>query len=160
MTTVARCPVCDRQIPARDRTRGGRKARYCSGACKAKAYRDRQQAGELPAMDPARLSPSARHARAVEIRQQVSELAGALADTASGQQALCASPGATGHASPAAAAQPLRRLVTELAALAAAATVTKRRSPHRRRHRPVWLGRFALDLALAQINNVKVTFRS
>jgi hypothetical protein len=32
-------------MPDRDRSRGGRRARYCSGACKAKAYRDRQQAG-------------------------------------------------------------------------------------------------------------------
>ncbi len=126
MTTTARCPVCDGQMPARDRSRGGRKARYCSDACKARAYRARQQAGELPPAGPAPLPPSARHARAVEIRQQVSELAGALADTASGQQALFAPPGAALRARPAEADRILHRLITELAALATAAAVTKR----------------------------------
>ncbi len=126
MTTAARCPVCDGQIPARDRSHGGRKARYCSDACKAKAYRARRQSGELRPADPAPLPPSARHARAIEIRQQVSELAGALADTASGQQALFAPPGAARRARPAETARILHRLITELAALATAATVTKR----------------------------------
>jgi hypothetical protein len=126
VTTAGRCPVCDGQIPARDRTRGGRRLRYCSNACKAKAYRVRQQVGESPAADPAPLPPAARHARAVEIRQQVSELAGALADAASGQQALFPSPGAALPTRPAETARALHRLITELAALATAATVTKR----------------------------------
>jgi hypothetical protein len=125
VSTADRCPVCDGQMPARDRARGGRKARYCSGACKAKAYRDRQQAGDSPGADTPPLTAAARHARAVEIRHQVSELAGILADTASGQQALFASPGTARRARPADTARTLHRLVSELAALAAA-TVTKR----------------------------------
>jgi hypothetical protein len=52
-------------------------------------------------------------------------LAGALADTASGQQALFASPGAA-RARPATAAHTLHRLIAELAALATTATITKR----------------------------------
>ena len=130
VTTAARCPVCGEQVPARDRPNGGRKARYCSGACKAKAYRARQQA-RLPATDGPPLAAAARHARAVEIRQQVSELAGTLADTASGQQALFAPPGTGRRARPAETAQVLHRLITELAALATAATVTKRATLHR-----------------------------
>ena len=129
--TTARCPVCDGQMPARDRSRGGRKARYCSDACKAKAYRTRRQAGELRSADPAPLPPSARHARAVEIRQRVSELAGALADTASGQQALFTTPASARQARPAEIARTLHHLVTELATLAAAATVTKRATKRR-----------------------------
>jgi hypothetical protein len=120
-------------MPDRDRSRGGRKARYCSGACKAKAYRGRQQAGDSAVQDGPPLPAAARHARAVEIRQQVSELAGALADTASGQQALFTSPGTARRTRPAEAARVLHRLITELAALAAASAVTKhatkRRSP-------------------------------
>ncbi|MGH3199790.1 MAG: hypothetical protein ACRDOH_06155 [Streptosporangiaceae bacterium] len=96
MTGGTRCPACGSQLPRRDRSHGGRKARYCSGACKAKAYRARQQAGGPPATDKAPLPSAARHARAVEIRQQVSELTGIMADTASGQQALFASPGTGG----------------------------------------------------------------
>jgi hypothetical protein len=133
VTTAARCPVCGGQMPARDRSRGGREARYCSDACKAKAYRARQQAGSLPETDTPPLTGAARHARAVEIRQQVSELAGTLADTASGQQALFAPPRTGRRARPAETARALHRLITELAALAAAATVTKpatlRRAP-------------------------------
>ena len=130
MTAATRCPVCDGQLPDHDRARGGRRPRYCSGACKAKAYRARQQqADEPPATDPASLSPAARHARAIEIRQQVSELARILADTASGQQALFAPPGTTRRPRLAEAARPLHRLVTELTTLAAAATATKRRPP-------------------------------
>ena len=125
MTAAARCPVCDGQFPARDRARGGRKLRYCSGACKAKAYRARQQADEPLGTDRPTLAPAARHARAVEIRQQVSELAGALADAASGQQALFTSPGIGRGNRPAKTARILHRLITELAALATAATVTK-----------------------------------
>jgi hypothetical protein len=126
VSTAARCPVCDGQIPARDRTQGGRRPRYCSGACKAKAYRARRQAGGPPATDPASLPLAARHARAVELRQQVGELAGALADTASGQQALFASPAAARGTRPAETARLLHRLVTELTVLASAVTVTKR----------------------------------
>jgi hypothetical protein len=39
MKGTARCPVCGAQLPVRDQQRGGRKPRYCPGACKAKAYR-------------------------------------------------------------------------------------------------------------------------
>ena len=125
MTGDARCPVCGRQLPDRDRPHGGRKARYCSGACKAKAYRARQQAGQPASTQP--VSPAGRHARAVEIRQQVSELAGIMADTASGQQALFVSPGtARRSARPAETARTLNRLITELATLAVTATVTER----------------------------------
>jgi hypothetical protein len=126
VTSEGICPVCDGQMPSRDRTRGGRKARYCSGACKAKAYRARQQAGESPSADTPPLPAGARHARALEIRQQIGELAGILADAASGQQALFASPGTTRRTRPADAARTLRRLITELTMLATAAAVTKR----------------------------------
>jgi hypothetical protein len=133
MTTAARCPVCGEQLPARDRTRSGRKPRYCSGACKAKAYRARQQAGEPPATEPGPLPPGARHARAIEIRHQVGELAGILADTASGQQALFATPGTARRARPAETGRALHRLVTELTMLAATATDPKRAT---KRHQP------------------------
>jgi hypothetical protein len=125
VTGDARCPVCGRQLPDRDRPHGGRAARYCSGACKAKAYRARQQAGKPAGAQP--VPPAGRHARAVEIRQQVSELVGVMADAASGQQALFASPGAARRRSPPAeTARTLHRLIDELAALAVAATVTER----------------------------------
>jgi len=125
VTGDARCPVCGRQLPGRDRPHGGRKARYCSGACKAKAYRTRQQAGQSASTQPA--SPAGRHARVIEIRQQVGELVSDMADTASGQQALFASPGtARRRARPAETARTLHQLITELAALAVAATVTER----------------------------------
>ncbi len=125
MTTGARCPVCDEQMPARDSPRGGRTPRYCSGACKAKAYRARQRAGDIPGTDKPPLPAAARHARAIEIRQQISELAGDLADIASGQQALFTAPGTPRRARPAGTARTLHRLVTELTTLATAATVTK-----------------------------------
>jgi hypothetical protein len=126
VTGSSQCPVCGGHLPPRDRPHGGRKARYCSGACKAKAYRARQQeaGGPPPAMPPT--SPAARHARAIEIRQQVGELVGMLADTASGQEALFASPGTTRRGRPAETAGALHRLIAELAILAASATVTKR----------------------------------
>lgn len=125
MTGDARCPVCGRQLPDRDRPHGGRAARYCSGACKAKAYRARQQAGKPAGTQP--VPPAGRHARAVEIRQRVSELVGIMADAASGQQALFASPGAARRRTrPAETARTLHRLIDELTALAVAATVTKR----------------------------------
>jgi hypothetical protein len=131
MTPGTRCPVCGRQLPARDRPHGGRMPRYCSGACKAKAYRARRQAGEPSGTDRPPLPAAARHARAVEIRQQISELAGTLADTASGQQALFASPGTTRRARPAGTARTLHRLITELTTLATAAAATKRVTLHR-----------------------------
>jgi hypothetical protein len=126
VTDGSRCPVCGGRLPPRDRPHGGRKARYCSGACKAKAYRARQQAGGPPPDTPP-ASPAARHARAIEIRQQVSELTGIMTDTASGQMALFASPGtARRRIRPAETARTLHRLIAELTALALAATVTER----------------------------------
>jgi hypothetical protein len=117
-------------MSARDRARGGRKARYCSGACKAKAYHARQQASEPPAAGTPPLTAAARHARAPEIRQQVSELAGTLANIASGQQSLFASLDTTRRARPADTARTLHRLITELATLATATKrVTLRRVP-------------------------------
>jgi hypothetical protein len=127
VTGGTRCPVCGSQLPGRDRLHGGRKARYCSGACKAKAYRGRQREADGPQPDTPPASPAARHARVVEIRQQVSELTGIMADTASGQLALFTSPGtARRHTRPAETARTLHRLIAELAALAVAATVTER----------------------------------
>jgi hypothetical protein len=131
VTATARCPVCDGQVPDRDRSRGGRKARYCSGGCKAKAYRARQQADDAAAPDRPPLPAAGRHARAVEIRQQASDLIGTLADTASGQQALFASPGASRRTRPAETARILHRLITELATLATAAAVTERATKRR-----------------------------
>jgi hypothetical protein len=126
--TASTCPACGEQVPDRDRRHGGRPARYCSGACKAKAYRDRQQAG---GPEPPPLPPAARHARAIEIRQQANDLIAALADTASGQQALFATPASVRRVRPAEAARTLHRLIAELAALAAATAVTKRATkPH------------------------------
>jgi hypothetical protein len=84
-------------------------------------------AGRPPDTDRPPLTPAARHARAVEIRQQVSELAGTLADTASGQQPLYASPGTTRRTRPA-EARILHRMITELTMLATATTVMKRRA--------------------------------
>jgi hypothetical protein len=126
--------------PARDRPRGGRKARYCSGPCEAKAYRTRRLAGPR-GVDGPPLPAAARHARTIEIRRQISELAGTLADTASGRQALSPPPSATRRARPADTARTLHQLITELATLATAATVTKRvtlgrRQPERPGRRP------------------------
>jgi hypothetical protein len=75
------------------------------------------------------LPAAARHARAVEIRQQAGDLIGALADTASGQQALFASPGSARRTRPAETARILHRLITELTALATVTAVTKRDLP-------------------------------
>lgn len=129
--TTARCLACDEPLPDRDRSRGGRKARYCSGACKARAYRARQQADGPAAPDGPPLPEGARHARTVEIRQQASDLIAALADTASGQQALFAPPGTARRTRPAETARILHRLITELTTLAIAAAVTKRATKHR-----------------------------
>ena len=131
MTSAARCPVCDSPLPARDSPHGGRKARYCSGACKARAYRTRQQAGGAPSADPGPLPPGARHARAVEIRQQASDLIAVLADAASGQQALFATPGTPRRTRPSETGRTLHHLITELTMLAAAAAVTKRATKRR-----------------------------
>jgi hypothetical protein len=129
MKGTARCPVCGAQLPGRDRQRGGRKPRYCSNACKAKAYRARQRSGPHAGTAESPLPPTAaaRHARALGIRQQISELAAILADDASGQQALFPSAPAR-RIRPADAAAALHRLIIELAALAATATGT----PHRK----------------------------
>jgi len=128
MTQAGRCPACGTLLPGRDRQRGGRKLRYCSGACKAKAYRDRQRSGTRTgdAEPPLPPTAAARYARATEIRRQISELTAAMADTASGQQALFTSPGTTRRARPAGTARTLHLLITELATLATAAAVTER----------------------------------
>jgi hypothetical protein len=126
VTGTARCPVCGEPLPARDRPHGGRRARYCSGSCKARAYRARQQADEFPGAASGPLPPGARHALAVEIRQQASDLIAALSDTASGQQALFSTPGTARRTQPAVAGRTLHRLITELTTLALSATVTKR----------------------------------
>ena len=89
---TASCPVCGGLLPPSDRPHGGRKPRYCSGACKAKAYRARQQAGGPARRTRRRSRPPPAMPAAIEIRQQVSELIGIMADTASGQLALFASP--------------------------------------------------------------------
>jgi len=128
MNQAGRCPACGSLLPGRDSQRGGRKLRYCSAACKAKAYRDRQRSGtRADDMEPP-LPPTAaaRHARATEIRRQISELTATMADTASGQQALFASQGTTRRARPADTARTLHQLIAELATLATAATVTER----------------------------------
>jgi hypothetical protein len=122
---------CCRFSPGRPPDHAGRKARYCSGACKARAYRARQQADGLAATDSPPFPVADRHARAVEIRQQAGDLIGSLADTASGQQALFASPGAGRRTRPAETARILHRLITELATLATAAAVTKRATKRR-----------------------------
>jgi len=69
---AGQCPVCGRQLPMHDRANGGRTLRYCPGACKAKAYRARQQADRPAASDETPLPADARHARAVDIRQRIS----------------------------------------------------------------------------------------
>lgn len=127
-TAAAPCLACGEPLPTHDPGRAGRKARYCSGACKARAYRARRQPS-----GPAGLSlpAGARYARAAEIRQQASDLIASLADTASGQQALFTTARTTRQAQPAQTARTLHRLVTELAALATAAALTKRATKHR-----------------------------
>lgn len=125
VAAASQCQVCGRPVPERDRTRGGRRPRYCSGACKAKAYRDRQHGGQAPGPGAPALTAPARHARAVEIRHQISELAGILADTASGQQSLFPAAAAR-RRPPADTARALHDLIGELATLASAAAVTKR----------------------------------
>jgi len=94
MISGTSCPVCGQQLPGPDPWRTGRKPRYCSNACKAKAYRDRQHSGEhaSAAGPPLPSSAADRYARTIEIRQQISDLTTAMAETASGQQAMFASP--------------------------------------------------------------------
>jgi len=70
---AAQCPACGRQLPMHDHANGGRTLRYCSGACRARAYRARRQADLPAAPDETPLPAGARHARAVEIRQRISE---------------------------------------------------------------------------------------
>jgi hypothetical protein len=92
----------------------------------------RSAAGSLPPAtartpDTPPASPAARHARVIEIRQQVSELTSIMGDTASGQQPLFAPPGTARRRNrPAETARTLHRLIAELTALAVAATVTER----------------------------------
>jgi len=118
----ARCLHCDTALPDQPRPGGGRKPRYCTDACKARAYRARQlttwarppEEVTLPA------TAAARYARATEIRRQISELVTTLADIASGQQALFESPASSKPVR--ATIKKLNKLTSELAALAAAAS--------------------------------------
>ena len=117
----ARCLHCDAALPDQPRP-GGRKPRYCTDACKARAYRARQlttwarppEEVTLPA------TAAARYARATEIHRQISELVTTLADIASGQQALFES--TTSSKPVRTTIKKLNKLTSELAALAAAAS--------------------------------------
>jgi len=72
-------------------------------------------------------SPASRPARPHDRDpQQVTELTAMLADTASGQQSLFASPGPARRVRPGEAGRTLHRLIAELTTLAAAAVATKR----------------------------------
>ena len=86
----ARCLHCDTALPGQPRPRGGRKPRYCTEACKARAYRARQLAAWARPPEEVTLpsTAAARYARATEIHRQIGELVATLADTASGQHAL------------------------------------------------------------------------
>jgi hypothetical protein len=130
MISGTSCPACGQQLPGHDQRRTGRKPRYCSNACKAKAYRDRQHSGEhaSAAGSPLPSCAADRYARTIEIRQQISDLTTAMAETASGQQALFASPSTPRRIRPAETAEALHRLVTELAALAVVAPAQTRRT--------------------------------
>ena len=55
MNPAGRCPACGSLLPGRDRQRGGRKLRYCSGACKAKDDRTLLRLGSTPIVLPAPL---------------------------------------------------------------------------------------------------------
>lgn len=116
----ARCLNCGTALPCQPKPGAGRKPRYCTNACKARAYRARQAATRAKPAQGITIpsSTEARYARATEIRPQISELVTILADTASGPQALFES---------AASSKPVRttirklnKLTSELAALAAA----------------------------------------
>lgn len=86
----ARCLHCDTALPDQPRPGGGRKPRYCTDACKARAYRARQLTTRARPPEEVTLpaTAAARYARAAEIHRQISELVTTLADIASGQQAL------------------------------------------------------------------------
>jgi hypothetical protein len=62
ITPGTQCPVCGQQLPSCDRRHGGRTPRHCPGACKARAYRARQQASE-PAGHGRATAPGTRAAR-------------------------------------------------------------------------------------------------
>ena len=118
----ARCLHCDTALPGQPRPRGGRKPRYCTEACKARAYRARQLTAWARPPEEVTLpaTAAARYARATEIHRQISELVTTLADIASGQQALFES---TTTSKPVRTTiKKLNKLTSELAALAAAAS--------------------------------------
>ena len=118
----ARCLHCDTALPDQPRPGGGRKPRYCTDACKAKAYRARQLTAWARPPEEVTLpaTAAARYARATEIHRQISELVTTLADIASGQQALFES---TTTSKPVRTTiKKLNKLTSELAALAAAAS--------------------------------------
>ena len=118
----ARCLHCDTALPDQPRPGGGRKPRYCTDACKARAYRTRQLTAWARPPEEVTLpaTAAARYARATEIHRQISELVTTLADIASGQQALFES---TTTSKPVRTTiKKLNKLTSELAALAAAAS--------------------------------------
>jgi hypothetical protein len=117
----ARCLHCDTALPDQPRPGGGRKPRYCTDACKAKAYRARQLTAWARPPEEVTLpaTTAARYARATEIHRQISELVTTLADIASGQQALFES---TTSKPVRTTIKKLNKLTSELAALAAAAS--------------------------------------
>ena len=111
----ARCLHCDTALPGQPRPRGGRKPRYCTEACKARAYRARQLAAWPGRPRKSRCPLPRRPGTPAQPRSTT------LADTASGQHALFET---------AASRKPLRatinklnKLTSELAALAAAASL-------------------------------------
>jgi hypothetical protein len=119
----ARCLHCDTALPGQPRPRGGRKPRYCTEACKARAYRARQLAAGARPPEEVTLpsTATARYARATEIHRQIGELVATLADTASGQQALFET--AASRKPVRATIKKLNKLTSELAALAVAASL-------------------------------------
>ena len=119
---TGRCLHCDTALPDQPRPGGGRKPRYCTDACKARAYRTRQLTAWARPPEEVTLpaTAAARYARATEIHRQISELVTTLADIASGQQALFES---TTTSKPVRTTiKKLNKLTSELAALAAAAS--------------------------------------
>ena len=118
----ARCLHCDTALPDQPRPGGGRKPRYCTDACKARAYRARQRTTWARPPEEVTLpaTAAARYARAAEIHRQISELVTTLADIASGQQTLFES--TTSSKPVRTTIKKLNKLTSELAALAAAAS--------------------------------------
>ena len=118
----ARCLHCGTALPGQPRPRGGRKPRYCTDACKARAYRARQLTARAtpPAGTAIPAGAAARYARATEIHPQISELVTTLAAIASGQQALFESAASSKPART--TIRKLNKLISEMAALAAAAS--------------------------------------